>query len=98
MMNDGANVAIRSGPLGPWFAALSSAACACCFGLRCPRRPQGCRARSAAKWTRGDGLGPGIRAPLIRTSGRSSCSRELDVWSCRSFGSSPNAHRLRADS
>eukprot|EP00955_Chlamydomonas_euryale_P094963 364904-Chlamydomonas_euryale.AAC.3 len=43
------------GPSGPWSAALSSAACACCFGLRCPRRPQGRRARSAAKRAKGDG-------------------------------------------
>eukprot|EP00955_Chlamydomonas_euryale_P067732 359928-Chlamydomonas_euryale.AAC.2 len=75
-----------------------SAACACCFGLRCPRRPQGCRARSATKGARGDIIGPGIHAPLMGTSEQSSCSRELDVWSCRGFGSSPNAHRLRADS
>eukprot|EP00955_Chlamydomonas_euryale_P013937 150521-Chlamydomonas_euryale.AAC.1 len=80
---------------------LSSAAAASWAFMpdaRCPRRPQGCRARSAAKGARGDVIGPGIRALFIKTSGRSSCSRELDVWSCRGFGSSPNAHRLRADS
>eukprot|EP00955_Chlamydomonas_euryale_P001990 22150-Chlamydomonas_euryale.AAC.1 len=32
------------------------------------------------------------------TTGALSCLRELRVWSSRGFGSSPDAHRLRATS